>query len=350
MIAEDFRFEGFDAAAWLRLLSLVQGRPVSMPGASAVTPARRGTLVIVRGVEGTPRASFVTGRGPVAVGAVDTDAALDAALAEHSAESALLLDHDALAAVVERATPRVMAAEDYASQWLALLAAAREVETEGKLQFHPARNRLRLPTPAMWRRALDVLLPEGHVILFAVWEDTELWTGCALLRQGDELSCMIGPERLLEWAGPLGGDYRRDQRALQRAVARALGPLHLGLFAQRGQLEELLRDYRPGSWARAVALRDVIVEPAPAYVHVALSADAARAAGRRASEWLGGLDLAAYLAPAAQLVRERIGRVGSLTQILGWNPLQVLSSRLRRHSQEPGSGSDASPRPGPTEP
>jgi hypothetical protein len=319
MIAEDFRFEGFDAAAWLRLLSLVQGKPASTPGASTVTPARRGTLVIV-----------------------DTPEALDAALAEHCAEHALLLDHDALSTLVERATPRVLAADDYASQWLALLAAAREVETEGKLRFHPARHRLRLPTPAMWRRALDVLLPDGHVILFAVWEDTELWTGCALLRQGAELSCMIGPERLLEWAGPLGGDYRRDQRLLQRAVARALGPLHLGLFVQRAHLEELLRDYRPGSWARAVALRDVIVEPAPAYVHVALSADAARAAGRRASEWLGGLDLGAYIAPAVQLARERIGRVGSLTHILGWNPLEVLSSRLRR-SQPADASSAAAP-------
>jgi len=336
VIAEDFRFEGFDAATWLRLLSLVQGRSVSTPGARTTTPARRGTLVVVRGIDGRPRASFVTGRGPVAVGAIDTKAALDEALAEHGAARALLLEHDALADLIERATPRVLAVEDYAAQWLALLAAAREIETEGKLRFHPARSRLRLPTPTMWRRALDVLLPEGHVIVFAVWEDTELWTGCAILRQGDEVSCMIGPERLLEWAGPLGGDYRRDQRLLQRAVARALGPLHLGLFAQRADLEELLRDYRPGSWARAVALRDVIIEPAPAYVHVALSADAARAAGRRASEWLGGLDLAAYLAPAAQLAREHIGRVGSLTQILGWNPLQVLSSRLR-HSQAPES-------------
>jgi hypothetical protein len=339
MISADFRFEGFDAASWLRLLSLVQGRPTAAPGEGAVTPARRGTLVVVRGRDGSPRASFVTGRGPVEVAAVDTPLALDAALVEHDAERALMLDHDALDAIIERATPRVLAAEDHASQWIALLTAAREVEAEGKLSFHPTRTRLRLPTPAMWRRALDVLLPEGNVLLFAVWDDTELWTACAISRSGDELSSLIGPERLLEWAGPLGGDYRRDQRALQRAVTRALGPLHLGVFAQRAHLEELLSDYRPGSWARAVALRDVIVEPAPAYVHVALSADAARAAGRRASAWLGGLDLASYLGPAAQLARERIGRVASLTQILGWNPLQVLSSRRRN---ERGGGAPPS--------
>jgi hypothetical protein len=330
MIAPDFRFEGFDAHAWLRLLSLVQGKPAPAPGEAVVSPGRHGTLVIVRGPDGAARASFVTGRGPVELDTAFTPAALEQALARHGAQRAIVLDHDALESVIARATPRVLASEDYASQWLSLLAAAREVEQEGKLLFHPPRNRLRLPTPAMWRRALDVLLPEGYVILLAVWEGAELWTACALLRQGDEIACMIGPERLLEWTGPLGGDYRRDQRALQRAVARALGPLHLGVFAQRAHLEEQLRDYRPGSWARAVALRDVIVEPAPAYVHVALSADAARAAGRKASEWLGGLDLAAYLGPVAQLARERIGRVGSLTQILGWNPLQVLSTRLRK--------------------
>ena len=330
MLAEDFRFEGFDAPAWLNLLALFAKRSANDADAELAAPPPRGTLVVVLDVHGQPCASFVTGRGPVAIAAFEPATELEALCARHGVAGAVLVRDGAIEELTERAAERVLAAPDYVAQWLALLTTARELEDEGLLRFWPARSRVRLPSPAMVRRALDVLLPDEHVALFALWDGPELWTACALQRSGGALSACIGPDRLLSWAGPLSGDYRRDQRALQRAVARALAPVHVGLFAQRARIEQLLADPNPGAWARAIALREVIIDPSPAYVHVAVGADAARAASRAASDWLGGLDLFGYVAPAGQYVREHVTRVGSISNLLGFNPLQALASRLRR--------------------
>lgn len=339
MLADDLRFEGFDASAWLNLLSLFGRRAKPAPDGAAepaapagdlAAPPPRGTLVIVLDAAARPCASFVTGRGPVALAAFDP-AGVSSLCAEHGAAAAVVVQDGAIDELTERAAEAALAEPDYVAQWLVLLRVARELEDEGLLHFWPPpQRRVPLPSAAMVRRALDLLLPDEHVLLLALWEGGALWTACALKRSGGALSAMVGPDRLLSWAGPLSGDYRRDQRALSRAVTRALGPVHLGLFAQRERVEQLLADPNPGAWARAVALRDVIIDPAPAYVHVAVGADAARAASRRASEWLGGLDLLGYVAPAGQFVREHVGRVGSISAILGFNPLQALAARLRK--------------------
>lgn len=330
MISEDFRFEGFDARDYLNLLSLFR-RQDAGPGAETelldATPGR-GTLVVVRDGDG-PCAALITGHGPVAPADCSGDD-LGKICERLGVARAIVLHEGAVEELTERAAERLSFTADYASQWLALLSAARELESEGKLRFWPPRTNLPLPTANMLYRALDLLLPEDHVLLVAIWEGDALWTACALHRCGHEIDRIAGPELVRDWTGPLGGDYRRDQRAIRRAVEGALGPVHLGLFAQREAIEGLLRDPRPGAWARAVALREIIISPAPRYVHLAVGADAARAAGQRARDFLGGIDVGAYFAPAALFARERVARIGSITHILGFNPLQALASRLRR--------------------
>ena len=331
MISEDFRFEGFDARGFLNLLSLFRGQDARAQVDAELLDAApgRGTLVLVRDAEGAPCAALITGHGPVAPADCGGDD-LGKLCERLGVARAVVLREGAVEDLSERAAQRLSFAADYASQWLTLLAVARELEGEGKLSFWPPHTHLPLPKPNMLYRALDLLLPEDHVLLVALWEGDALWTACALHRRGHEIDRVVGPELVLDWTGPLGGDYRRDQRAIRRAVERALGPVHLGLFAQRDAIEELLRDPRPGVWARAVALREIIISPAPRYVHLAVGADAARAAGQRAREWLGGIDVGAYLGPAALFAREHVARIGSITHILGFNPLQALAARLRR--------------------
>jgi hypothetical protein len=332
MISEDFRFGGFGTSDWLNLLSLfgVARRGNARVRNAGANPSRHDTLVIIADAEGAPCAAFITSRGPVELAADAEVDDLDALCALYGTESAVLLQEGTIEELTERAAERVPFDGDYATQWLVLLQAARELEDEGKLRFYPAGMRLPLPTPGMLRRALDLLLPDDHALVFALWDGPAIWTAFALHRRAGEIDCMIGPELIREWAGPLGGDYRRDQRAIRRAVGRALGPVHVGIFAEREHVEALLRDASPGAWARAVTTREVIISPAPPYVHMAVGADAARAIGRQAREWLGGLDLFGYVAPAAEFAREHVARVGSVTSILGFNPLQALAARLRR--------------------
>ncbi len=341
MISEDFRFEGFDASDFLNLLALFRPARAAQPRSEDAdqasdpgAPLPRGTLVLVVDAAGVPCAALVPGRGPVLVPEDYDEREIAALCRRHSVERAVLVDEGAIEELTERAAQRLPLSGDYATQWLTLLTAARELEDEGKLRYHPPRTHLPLPTPAMLRRVLELVLPEDHVVLVAMWDGSELWTACALHRRGNEIDRFVGPKLLLDWAGPLSGDYRRDQRALRRAVEHALGPVHIGLFAQREAVEALLREPQPGSWARAVALREVIIHPAPRYVHLALAADAARAAGSRARDLLGGFDFAGYVAPAAQFARMHVARIGSVTQILGFNPLQALAARLRRQPPE----------------
>jgi hypothetical protein len=337
VITEDVRFEGFDTRAWLNLLSLFgisRTATAHLPAPDGTTSTRRGTLVVVTDVAGTPCAALVTDRGAVAIEHAEEVDSLAALCARFGVERAIVLQEGTIEELTERAADRLEFDGDYAAQWLALLSAARELEDEAKLRFHPPRSRLPLPTAGMLRRALDLLLPDEHALVFVLWDGQEIWTAFALHRHGGEIDRIVGPELLLDWVGPLGGDFRRDQRALRRAVARALGPVHVGVFAQREHVEALLRDPSPGAWARAIALREVIINPAPPYVHMAVGADAARALGRQARSWFGGIDLFSYVTPAAEFAREHVARIGSITSILGFNPLQALATRLRRRARD----------------
>jgi hypothetical protein len=330
MLSDDFRFEGFDTRGWLNLLSLFSRSAELRSAEPGPDPRRHGTFVLVTDSSGTPCAGFVTDRGPVGADVCRAPGTLQERCARLGVERAVVLQEGAIEELTERAAERLGLDADYAAQWLTLIEAARELEDEGKIELWPRRSRLPLPTPVMLRRALDLVLPDERVIVAALWEDQDLWTACAIQRREGAIVRVVGPELLLEWTGPLGGDFRRDHRTIQRAIARAMGPLHFGLFAERQVVEALLRDPSPGAWARAIALREVIISPAPPYVHFAVGADAARAAGHRARAWLFGLDVYGYVAPAARFAREHVARIGSTTGILGFNPLQALAGRLRR--------------------
>lgn len=328
MITEDFRFEGFDATAFKRLVQLVGG---------TTTPPERmpGMLVIVRDASGEPCAAMITGRGPVDIGAFEGPDQLAELCARLNVLAAVLIEDGALTELVESAADAMRFDEDYVQHWLSMVRATRALEDDGRILWWPRRSHLPIPTPAMVQRALDLVLPPQRSFVIALWEGESLWTGCALERGERDLTRMVGPDFLLEWAGPLAGDFRRDHRAIRRAVSSAMAPVHLGLFAQREAFQALLRSSEPGAWAQAVATREIIISPAAPYVHVALGADALRAAGKRTAAALGGVDLASYIGPLATFARQRVGRVSSLTSTLGFNPLSALASRLRRSSAPP---------------
>jgi len=328
VITEDFRFEGFDANAFKRLVQLFGGN-------AAPIERMPGLLVIVLDAEGQPCAAMVTGRGPVDVGAFEGPEQLAELCARLNVLAAVLIEDGALTELVENAAEAMRFDEDYVQHWLSMVRATRALEDDGRILWWPRRSHLPIPTPAMLNRAIDLVLPPRRSFVIALWEGETLWTGCAIERADKDLTRMVGPDFLLEWAGPLAGDFRRDHRTLTRAVSTAMAPVHLGLFAQREAFQALLRSAEPGAWATAVAMRDIIIAPAAPYVHVALGADALRAAGKRTAQAFGGIDLASYVGPFAALARQRVARVSSLTNILGFNPLSALASRLRKSSSEP---------------
>lgn len=217
---------------------------------------------------------------------------------------------------------------------LSLLRAVREVEAAGWLRAWPRLPRTPLPSPEAVRRALDLVLPVGHAFALVLYDEDKVSTGVALSRRHDGVDRVVGIQRILEWAGPLSGDYHRDQRALGDAISAQLAPLHLGVYGQRETLLRLLRVPDPGAWVTAVASREVLVHPTPAYVAVALGADALRSFTRATSELLGGVELLEVFRPMGRALREHLPAPASLTATLGWNPLTTLARMLRPYPTE----------------
>lgn len=353
IVRDDVRFEGFDAAQWAALLALL--RPD--------TRGRQGTLLVAVAEDRRVLNATVLGRGAVTVASpLPADADLRQLCREHEVARVVVTVEGAFEEVAERLALGWLAASREAAtqhadpharnawnhdlmQFLALWGAVREVEAAGWLRTWPPLPSAPLPTTQAVRRAFDLLLPVGHSFALVLYDEDEVTTGVALSRRRDGVDHVVGPERLLAWAGPLSGDYHRDHRALAHGVSTQLAPLHLGIYGQRATFERLLRSPDPGAWVTAVAARELLVHPTPTYVAVALGADALRSFTRATSELLGGVELLSLFRPVGQALRERIPEASSLSQTLGWNPLATLARALRPRSAEPRrDGSRGEPR------
>lgn len=347
MISPQLRFEGFDAGSWTNLLSLfapglverIEEDPPDtnvqeIETSTAPTSERSGSVVIVRNDAGRVLKAFHTVHGRIRDLRYESPNDLPRIAETYGAYRAIVLLEGVLEEVVERLAVRIHRNDDYIAQWLMLARIFREMVDAGNIHLHPnPMASIPVPTPAMVRRAIDVVLPDGHAVVLVLWHDEALWTGVVLRRQGGTIDYVAGPDMLARWTGPLGGDWRRDYRIISQAVSRAVAPVHLGIFAEVSTVQALLRSPDPGAWARAAMVRDLLVHPTPPYIAVALGADAVRAAARSTSKWLGGYDAFSILNPVADYVRGRISEVTSVTQTLGFNPLKLLGEALRSRPQ-----------------
>lgn len=350
MISADLRVEGFDARSWTNLVSLFapgvvtrlqrEPAPSDAPevetGESGADP-KSGTLVIVVSATGRVRKAFHSQRGRVRGLSQVTPADLAELAERFRARRVLLVREGAIEEIGERVATRLERGDDYVAQWLVVARTIREVIDAGMIHVWPRPfASVPIPTAGMVRRALDTVLPDDRALVMVLWSGSTPWTGVVLRRRRGEIDLVAGPDLIARWSGPLGGDWRRDHRFVSEGITRAVAPVHLGIYGEIGSVRRLLRSAEPGAWARAVAVREVIVSPTPPYVAVAIGADAARAVAQRTTTWLGGIDALASLAPVATYVRGRISEIASVTQTLGFDPLKLLAAALARSEEAPG--------------
>jgi hypothetical protein len=332
MISRDMSFGGFSAEQWVRLLSLWTGDDSS--SSPDKRPFGSGTVVSILDDEDEVIAAFHTERGPIDATSEsnpNVDLSDPRALCEaFLAARAFVLREGVAETLVERAAMHVSMRDSYAGQWVAFLNVARGLALEGKLRTWPGSIAAwRIPSAYSVARGLDALLPDETSLTLVLWRQQSIWTSLTLSKRSGVIDHIVGPETLVQWSGPLGGDYRRDYRPIARAISRNLAPLHIGVFADEAMFRRLLADPTPGAWARAVSVRDVIVYPSPGYVAVAVGADAMRAVAQQSALAIARFDLAGLLAPLASMTQRALGAAPDLRTRLGLDSLKEIGAWLR---------------------
>jgi hypothetical protein len=280
VISEDFAFFGFDEASWDRLASLLLGdREPS------------GVLVVVVNRAAVPVACFHTERGSIDPSLLPSPGDLEALCQTGEARACIIMRARAMEEVESYLGEPLDPDEALASRVLRFARVLRELGNGNWLRVwpNPLPSLLLAAAPAA-KSAKDHLLPDGHSIALGIFEHGELWTGAVLRRRRDEIDLLAGPQAIAEWAGPLGGEWRRDHRVLADAIEREVGPVHLGLFMERPTAERLLGGRQGGDWALAFATRELVAHPLPGFAAAGLGLDLFRGTAQLAMQVVEGID------------------------------------------------------------
>jgi hypothetical protein len=341
VLSPDVRFEGFTQSDWARVLGLFRPRAV---GRGERDPDRpQGGVIAVHG-SGRLRKLLHTQAGRLRLDDVAAEWPLtpEALARRHHASWAIVLEQGALENVMERFGARLRRGDDLTAQAILFATLVRDELATGAIAYHPSRLAgLPMPTSKMVSRSLDAVCPREHSIVLGLFDAGELHSAVALRRgaQGG-FDWIVGPDELRRDMGLLAGDFRRDYRHLARAVERRIGRLSLGVFSELSTFRALEVDPTPGAWARAVAIRDVVLSPVPAALAVPLGLDAGRAA---LSAVRGLVDRAQGLgaaAPVVHLVRDALTQASALAGLAGldgddgergsFDPLELVRRLLSR--------------------
>lgn len=269
MISPDFRFEGFGADSWSRLLALP-----SRPGLK--TPRGRETvrlLVIVDTRGRVLRANHSLQGRLSGLGRV-TPADLPSLAAAHGVDQVLFVEEGASETLAEAFQAQVQPADDFLDQWLLLLRQIRALQNDGALAVWPDPiGGLPVPSRSAVLQAMNLFVPPHRSALLAI-SDGGRPHAFALIQRGRSLvEGLLGPEALPDLIDmDLCEVLRRPKQAVGRLNAR-VAPVHLGVFADRRVIAPLLSTFQPGRWARAAVRRELRLYPVPPQAVLGLAAD-----------------------------------------------------------------------------
>lgn len=293
---------------WLRLLSLFE-RPTSQ---KADGQAREGGLIVVHDGARTLKLLH-TRAGRLEPSSERWPQPLEALADRHKATWAAALHLGALEELMERFGARTSIRDDIGAQILHVTQILREMAIEGAIESWP-RSPGQLPqlSKALLPRSSGSVLPAGKVIVLGLFDKGELWTALVLRHRksqqdgsGGGIDLVLGPDELRAQMGLLSGDWRRDYRHLASTIDQRVGPLGVGLFTEVAIARRLLTQGSPGSWAKAVAIRDVIVSPMSGTTALPLTLDAIRGAWHLAQRAAERFDPTGTIEPVLKTIGER---------------------------------------------
>jgi hypothetical protein len=344
VLTPDVRFEGWTTQDWIRFVRLWQ--PRATPDREPTRP-RGGIFVVHEDGQVLKLLHTKQGRLDPSSASLPPDQADARALALRTGQSSALgqvarANHaswalgmrlGALDEVMERFGARARRGDDLTAQALQLVTIVREMIDEGAIASWPQRLRgLPVPTPHVVRRTLDALCPDGRAVVLGLFDSEGLWVSFVARRREGAFDVIAGPDELRPTLGLLSGDWRRDYRHLARAVEDRYAPLAFGCFAEVARFRALQTDGHPGAWARAVAVRDIVLTPMPVAVGVGLGVDGARYALKGLRILTERIAPLAALGPLVDAARARVAKVTGkdVGGLLGFDPLAALRALLER--------------------
>ncbi len=330
MLSADVRFEGFTATDWSRFLALF--RPLRPSGTERDPNRPRGGVVAVHsGNELKKLLHSSVGRLRLDDAARDWPLDAEALARRHDASWAATLEVGTLESIIDRFGARARRGDDLTVQTLTLLSLARDEIAAGRIDLWPRRLRgVPIPSPGVVRGTFDSLCPVGRCVLLGLFEGGELWTSVALRRAAEGFDLVLGPDEVRGDMGLLAGDWRRDHRHLARAIEDRAGPLALGCYAEASTIRRLEVDPNPGAWARAVAVRDVILSPLPPALAIPLGIDAGWAALSAIRSVAERVDPVGVVGPSLEALRALRTGDRDVASVLGFEPLALLRRLLSR--------------------
>lgn len=273
MITDSIEFRGFDGARYANLTGLARGRGGAGPP-GLVLLRRDGQVVL----------AHHTHRGRLEAGEVSGEGTLEEEAQRQGARWAVAVDGEALEAIHESVAGAFRVGGDGVEMALLLIeAAGREVEA-GRLELTPNLvEGVGLPSRRTLDRVLDIVFPPGSTVLIYVFDGPRLF-GEVVLARGPRQITLIGGHDVLE-SGPPPRRWREDYKRLLSAAERELGPPSLGVFVSVDVARAWMRGDRSVDPSRALARKDLILDPLPMWLAGPLGVAAVRGvmeAGRKA--------------------------------------------------------------------
>jgi hypothetical protein len=332
VLSADVRFEGFTATDWTRVLSLFRPRRLSSEERNPARP-RGGVVAVHAGGKLLKLVHTEVGRLRLDDAQRSFPCPAEALAHAHHASWSAIFEAGTLDAIMDRFAARARRGDDIAAQTIVLLQIAREEALAGRIEIWPGRLRgVPIPSPAMVRGSLDSVCPVGRTVVIGLFQEGELWTSIALRRGAGGFNLVLGPDEVRSDMGLLAGDWRRDYRHLARAIEDRAGQLAFGCYAEVETIRKLEVDPNPGAWARAAALRDLILSPLPVPLAIPLGIDAGWAAWSALRTVAERLDPVGVVAPAMAALRDVTAGDRDVKDVLGFQPLELLRKMLSRES------------------
>lgn len=346
MLSANINVQDVDGAHWRRFLSLLTH---PLPSIGAHPPKMPVVLLLEKN---KLQKALRIGEGVLLGVSWSGPESLPALRKSLNASWVLAIEVEALSALLQEFESQWRFGQDIVSDALSYLHLLRTKIGHGFYIYPRPFANLLIPPMEVWKRFVDLLLPDGQCLVFYVFEHQQIWTSFIIGKQHGEIDLLTTHDALRP--APPMDQWRSDARLLVNAISKQIRPVQIGLFAEKSVWLSLLASGSRTAFASAVAEGTVLLDPAPSWVRVLLGVgrwvDVVSRAVDKQTGPLGnlfgkGFSLGEAIGRAAGAVgltperldpaREFLAKSLGIDLLAPDSPMQFLATLFRKESQSP---------------